>query len=62
MNFRLFGCMLRLLHPPQSTADDQALLDAIERNMSAGDEVVEKARNIDRAMANIRDAGEGLFR
>lgn len=61
MNRRLFGCMLRLMFPPQSSAGDTVLVEAINRNTCATNEVLEKAGKIDRALANIHEATEGLF-
>lgn len=61
MNLRLFGAMFALMFPPRASADDVALLAAVERNTAASKDVVEKAANIERALGNIQEAGEGLF-
>lgn len=61
MNLRLFGCMLNLLIPPRATSDHEDLLAALDRHTSATKQVVQKASNIDRALLNIQEAGEGIF-
>lgn len=57
----LLTSMLRLLYPPHSTTADDDLIAAIERNTAATRELSERAGNVDRALANIHDAAEGLF-
>lgn len=59
--FPLFGSMLRLMFPPQSTKDDELLLEAIARNTAVSKELSERAANVDRALSNIGEACEGLF-
>ena len=57
----LFGSMIKLLYPPHSTAGDAALLAALDRNTAASQELTRRAANVDRALANIQEAAEGLF-
>lgn len=61
MTANLFGRMLNLLVPPRASKDDHLLVEALQRHTSATKQVVEKASNIDKAMSNIQQAGEGLF-
>jgi hypothetical protein len=58
---QLWGSMMRLMHPPQASMDDLALIEALDRNTAATVELTEKAANIDRALSNIQEAAGGLF-
>lgn len=58
---RLLGSMLRLLYPPRSSKEDAKLVEALERNTAATQELSDRAAGVERALANIQDATKGLF-
>ena len=61
MRISLLASMLRLVYPPRSTKADQELVAALERHNAATRAVNEKAKVVDRALANIAEAADGLF-
>ena len=53
--------LVSLIFTPTSSTEDQVLLEAIDRNIAAAHDVADKADDVSRALANIREASEGLF-